>query len=84
MKDESDATVLTMKKLVFCSNMIKELGFDTLFDNVPVYIDNISTLHVACNQTNSLRVKHVVLLFFFIQALVKHRKISIHDAKTED
>ena len=34
------AAALTMKETVFCSNMMKELGFGTRFDNVPVNIDN--------------------------------------------
>ena len=64
--------------------MMKELGFGTRFDNVPVYIDNTSTLHVTGNQTYSLRVKHVALRFFFVQGLAKEEKINIHYVKTED
>ena len=63
---------------MFCSNMMKELGFGMRFDNVPVYIDNTSTLHVVGNQTYSPRVKHVALRFFFVQELVKEGRISIH------
>ena len=74
---------LTMKEAVFCSNMMKELGFGTRFDNVPVYIDNTSTLHVAGNQNYSPRVKHVALRLF-VQELVKEGRISIHYVKTED
>ena len=55
------AAALTMKETVFCSNMMKELGLGMRFDNVPVYIDNTSTLHVAGNQTYSPPVKHVAL-----------------------
>ena len=51
MEAELVAAALTMKEAVFCYNMMKELGFGTRFDNVPVYIDNTSTLHVAGNQT---------------------------------
>ena len=69
---------LTMKEAVFCSNVIKELGFGTRFDNVPIYINNTSTLHVAGNQTYSPRVNHVALRFFFVQELVKERRISTH------
>ena len=72
------AAALTMKETVFCSNMMKELGFVTSFDNVPVYIDNTSSLHVAGNQTYSPRVKYVALRFFFGQELVKEGRISIH------
>ena len=71
MEAELVAAALTMKEAAFCSNMMKELGFGTRFDNVPVYVDNTSTLHVAGNQTYSPRVKHVALRFFFIQELVK-------------
>ena len=78
------AAALTMKEAVFCSNMMKELGFGTRFGNVPVYIDNTSTLHVAGTQTYSPRVKHVALRFFFVQELAKERRISIHYVKTED
>ena len=60
------AAALAMKEAVFCSNRMKELGFGTHFDSVPVYIDNISTLHVAGSRTYSSRVKHVALRYFFI------------------
>ena len=78
MEAELVAAALTMKETVFCSNMMKELGFGMRFDNVPVYIDSTSTLHVAGNQTYSPRVKHVALRFFFVQELVKEGRISIH------
>ena len=70
MEAELVAAALTMKEAVFCSNMMKELGFGTRFDNVPVCIDNTSSLHVAGNQTYSPRVKHVALRFFFVQELL--------------
>ena len=73
MEAELVAAALTMKEAVFCSTMMKELGFGTRFDNVPVYIHNTSTLHVAGNQTYSPRVKHVALRFFFVQELVKEK-----------
>ena len=45
MEAESVAAAHAMKEAAFCSNMIKELGLGTRFDSVPLYIDNISTLH---------------------------------------
>jgi len=84
MEAELVAAALTMKEAVFCSNMMKELGFGTRFDSVPLYIDNTSALHVAGNRTYSSRVKHVALRYFFIQELVKEGRISIHYVKTED
>ena len=99
-------TALAMKEAVFCSNMmkelgfitrfdsvlvyidntsdLKELGFITRFDSVLVYIDNTSALHVAGNRTYSLRVKHLALRYFFIQALIMEGGIIIHYVKTED
>ena len=47
MEAELVAAALTMKEAV--SYSLKELEFGTRFDNVPVYIDNTSTLHVAGN-----------------------------------
>ena len=49
MEAELVAASLAMKEAVFCSNMMKELGFGTRFDSVlvPLYIDNTSALHVA-------------------------------------
>ena len=78
------AALLAMKEAVFCSNMMKELGFGTRFDCVPLYIDNTSTLHVAGNRTYSSRVKHVALRYFFIQELVKEGRLSINYVKTKD
>ena len=71
MEPEFVVAALTMKEAEFCSNMMKELGFGTRFDNVSVYIDNTSTLHVAGSQTYSPRVKHVALRFVSVQELVK-------------
>ena len=84
MESELVATALTMKEAVLCSNIMKELGFGTRFDNVSLYIDNTSTLHVAGNRTYSSRVKRVALRYFFIQELVKESRISIHYIKRED
>ena len=78
METELVAAALTMKETVFCSNMMKELRFGTRFDDVPVYIDKTSTLHVAGNQTYSPRMKHVDLRFLFVQELVKEGRIGIH------
>lgn len=54
MEVELVAAALTMKDSVYCSNMMKKLGFSTLFDSVPLYIDNTSALHVTGNRTYSL------------------------------
>ena len=78
MEAELVAAASTMKETVFCSNMMKKLGFGMRFDNVPVYIDNTLTLYVADNQTYIPRVKHVDLRFFFVQELVKEGRFSIH------
>ena len=66
MEAELVAAALAMKEAVFCSNMMKELGFVTRFDSVPLYIDNTSALHVAGIGPTCLRVKHVALRYFFI------------------
>ena len=50
METELVSAALAMKEAVFCSNMMKELGFDTCFDSVPLHIDNTSALHVAGNR----------------------------------
>ena len=84
MEAELVATALPMTEAVFCSNMIMELGFDTRFDSVPLYLDKTSTLYVTGNQTYSPRVKHVALWPFFVQELVREGQISIHYVKTED
>ena len=78
------AAALAMKEAVFCSNMMKELGFGTRFDSLPLYIDNTSVLQVAGNRTYSSRVKHVALRRFFIQELVKEGRNTVKYVKTED
>ena len=84
MEAELAAAALAMVETVFCSNMMKELGFVARFDSVSLNIDNTSALHVAGNRTCSSRVKHVVLRYFFIQELVKEGRTIIHYVKTED
>ena len=73
-----------MKEAVFGLHMMKELGFGARFDCVPVHIDNTSIMHVDRNRTNSSRVKHVALRYFFIQVLVKEGRIAINYVKRED
>jgi len=77
MEAELVAAALAMKEAVFCSNMMKELGFGTRFDSVPLYIDNTSALHVAGNRTYSSRVKHVALRCFFIQDVDAPTPVSV-------
>ena len=78
------AATLTMKKAVFCSNMMLELGIKEGFGSVPLYIDNISALDVAGNRTYSPRAKHIALRYFFVQEIVEEGKITIHFVKTQD
>ena len=85
MEAEHVAAALAMKEAVFCSNMMKELGFGRRFDSVPLlYIDITPARHVAENRIYSSRVKHVALRHFFIQEQVKVGRIIIHYVKTED
>ena len=84
MEAELVAAALAMKEAVFCSNMMKELGFGTRFDSVPLYIDNTSALHVAGNRTYSSRVNHVALRYLFIQELVMEGRITVKYVKRED
>ena len=55
MKAELMAGAFTMKKAIFCSNMMPELGFKEGFGSVPDYIENTSALHVAGNRRYSPR-----------------------------
>ena len=75
---------LTMKKAVFRSIMVLELGSDESSGRVPLYIDDTSALHVAGNRTYSPRAKHIARMEFFVQELVEEGKISIHYVNSED
>ena len=70
MEAELVAAVLTVKEavVVFCSNMMVELGFEEGFSRVPLYLDNTSALHVAGNRTYSPRATYTALLFFRLRA----------------
>ena len=84
MEAELVAAALAMKEVIFCTNMMTELGFGQEFSSAPLYIDNTATLNVIGNQTFSGRTKHVALRFFYIREIVKEGKISIHYVKTDD
>ena len=84
METELVAAALTMEEIVFCSNMMRELGFMEGFGGMPLYIDNTSALHVAGHRTYSPRAKHIVLRYFFVQELVEESKLTIHFVKTQD
>ena len=78
MEAELVAGALGMKEAVFCSNMMKELGFGTQFEQVPANIDKTATLHVIGNQAFSSPTKHIALRFFYVRELVSDGAISIH------
>ena len=65
MEAELMAATLAIKEAVFCSIMMKELGFGMRYESVSLYIDNTSALHVAGNRTYSSRVKHVASSVLF-------------------
>ena len=71
MEAELVAAPLAMKEVIFCTNMMMEVGFGSEFSSAPMYIDNTATLNVIGNQTFSSRAKHVALRFFYIRELVK-------------
>ena len=79
MEVELVAAALTVKESIVCSNMMLELGFDS----VPLDIDNTSALNVAGNRTYSLRAKHIALRYFFVRELVEEGKITTHFVKTQ-
>lgn len=83
MEAELVASALAMKECVFCSNMMKELGFKQQFEQVSLHIDNTATLHVIGNQAYSSRTKHIALRYFYIRELVKDGAISLHSISTE-
>ena len=78
------AAALTMKKAIFCSNMMLELGFDESFGSVPLYIDKTLALHVAGNHTYTPRAKHIAMRYIFVQELVEEGKVSIYYVMIED
>ena len=71
MEVELVAAALTITEVVFCSNIMVELGFKKEFSSVPVYLDNISTLHVTGNRTYSAWAKYVALRYYFTKELVE-------------
>ena len=84
MEAELVAAATGKKESLFCRNMMMmELGFTEGFRSVSVYIDNTSALHVAGNRTFSPRAKRNALRYFFVQELVKRRKVTIHFVMTE-
>ena len=78
------AAALTMKKAMFCSNMVLELGFDESFGSGPLCIENTSALRVAGNRTYSPHAKNIALRYVFVQELVDERKISTRYVKIKD
>ena len=60
-----------------------ELGFEKGFSSVPLYLDKISTLHVASNSTYFPRTKHIALRYFFVQGLMEEGRITIHYVHTQ-
>ena len=63
--------------------MMTELGFEKLFESVPLFGDNTGALHIAGNSTYSPRTKHTALRFFYLKKLIKNGKITIHHVATQ-
>ena len=57
METELVMAALTMKEVVFCSNIMLELGFKERFGSVPLYIDNTSALLVAGTAHTALALR---------------------------
>ena len=55
---------LTLKKAVFYSNMMVEVGLEKGFSSMPLF-GNTLTFHVAGNRTYSSRAKHICTEIFF-------------------
>ena len=66
MEAEIVAIALTTKEAILLQHD-EELGSDTRFDSVPLYLDNTLALYVTGNRTYSRRIKHVALRYFFVQ-----------------
>ena len=81
MNEELLVAALTMKEVMFCFNMTKELGFRICFEVVHMYIDNTSALQISGAKTYSSRVKPASR-FFFIYKLVNEGRLCVHDDVT--
>ncbi|CAM9525164.1 unnamed protein product, partial [Sphacelaria rigidula] len=77
MEAELVAGALAIKKAVYCSNMIIEMG-------LPIYLDNTATLQVIANRIFSGRTTHIALRFFFLGELMESGKITVHYIETEN
>ena len=66
VETELVTAALTMKKAVFCSNMMVELGFEKGFSSMLLYRDNTKTLHVVGKRIYFPRVKDIALGYFFV------------------
>lgn len=62
MGTELLAAALAMKEAVIYSNLMRELGFGSTFNPVPMYLDIKSVIHVASNRIYGGRTEHVALL----------------------
>ena len=78
------ATMSTMKRIVFCSNVMTQVYLKENFQTVQLFIDNTSTNFVIGNRAYSACTKHVALRFLYIWELVKEGKTSIHNVPTHD
>ena len=84
MEAELVTAALAMKEVIFCTNIMTEVGFGSESRSAPLYIDNTATLNVTGNQTFSARTKYVALRFLYNHELMKEENISIHYVPTED
>ena len=84
MEAELVAEALAMIDVVFFENMIEELMFNDVSDSGPLYVNNTSALHVACNRTYSPRAQRIAMKYLFVQELVEDGTITIRYVKTQD
>ena len=84
MEAELVTAALAMKEVIFCTNIMTEVGFGSEFSSAPLYIDNTTTLNVTGNQTFSASTKYVALRFLYNHELKKEENISIHYVPTDD
>jgi hypothetical protein len=78
------AAGLASKDGVYVSNLLTEIfNYD---DHVPLHLhcDNKGAIHVALNEVNNNRTKHIDIRHHYIREMVKNGRCFIHKVHTDD
>ena len=70
------------KEAIWLKRLVEELGHTQ--QNIPVYCDSQSALHIARNPSSHSRTKHIDVQYHFVREVVEEGSVDMQKIHTKD